>query len=312
MPQVAKVWQLLPHDPDKIQRLAQLLRVSPIAAQLLINRGLSDRDQAVRFLESPLSGLHPPDRLPGISAAADQLHRAVQEKKKICIYGDYDTDGITGTAILWQLLHLLDVPVEFHVPHRLEDGYGLRVEPLRQFAQRGVQVIVTVDCGITAVEEAEEARRLGLELIITDHHEYQTQLPRADVLVHPRLPGSDYPFGGLSGAGVAFKLAWTLATRISGSDKVSPPLREFLLDGVALAALGLIADVVPLQDENRIFVKHGLARIRTSPSIGVKALLESAGLAAGRAIKAEDVAFKRRHGSMPRAAWVVPDLSSSC
>jgi single-stranded-DNA-specific exonuclease len=290
--QVAKIWQLLPHDPSAIERLALMLRVSPIAAQLLLNRGLGDGDEAKRFLESPLSGLHAPERLPGISAAADRLLEAVRGKKKVCIYGDYDTDGITGTAILWQLLSLLDVPVDFHVPHRLDDGYGLRAEPLRQFAQQGTQVVVTVDCGITAVEEAAEARRLGLELIITDHHEHLEVLPQADVLVHPRLPGGDYPFGGLSGAGVAFKLAWTLAMRISGSEKVAPHLREFLLDAVALASLGLIADVVPLHDENRIFVKHGLARIRTSPSVGVKALLESAGLTPGNPIKAEDVAFK--------------------
>src|SRR5262249_2651100 len=181
---------------------------------------------------------------------------------------------------------------EFHMPHRLDDGYGLRSEPLRQYAAEGTQVVVTVDCGITAVDEADEARRLGLELIITDHHEMKAELPAADVLVHPRLPGSEYPFGGLSGAGVAFKLAWALCQEISGSDKVGPRFREFLLDAVGLAALGLIADVVPLHDENRIFVKHGLARIQASPSVGVRALLESAGLQAGAPLKAEDVAFK--------------------
>ncbi len=292
MAHVAKVWQLLAHDPAAVERLAGALRVSPIAAQLLLNRGFSDRDDARRFLDSPLSGLHAPERLPGVSAAADRLFDAVKNKKKVCIYGDYDTDGVTGTAILWQFFQILQVPVEFHLPHRLEDGYGLRVEPLRQFAQNGTQVVVTVDCGITAVEEADEARRLGLELIITDHHEFREELPRADVLVHPRLPGGDYPFGGLSGAGVAFKLAWTLAQRVTGSEKVSPQLREYLLDAVALASLGLIADVVPLHDENRIFVKHGLARIQASPTVGVKALVESAGLAPGKAVKAEDVAFK--------------------
>src|SRR5262245_48026792 len=289
---VAKVWHLLPHDPLAVERLAAALQVSPIAAQLLLNRGFTERDAARRFLDSPLTGLHSPERLPGVSAAADHLYDAVKNKKKVCIYGDYDTDGVTGTAILWQLLQLLQVPVEFHLPHRLDDGYGLRMQPLRQIAQNGNQVVVTVDCGITAVEEADEARRLGLELIITDHHEYRDELPRADVLVHPRLPGGDYPFGGLSGAGVAFKLAWTLAQRVTGSEKVSPQLREFLLDAVGLASLGLIADVVPLHDENRIFVKHGLARIKVSPTVGVRALVESAGLVPGRALKAEDVAFK--------------------
>jgi len=147
------------------------------------------------------------------------------------------------------------------------------------------------------VEEADEARRLGLELIITDHHEMRTRegvphLPAADVLVHPRLPGSTYPFDGLSGAGVAFKLAWAVAQRASGSDRVSDDLREFLLDAVGLAALGLVADVVPLQDENRIFVRHGLDRIRQKPSVGLRALMEAAQLGEGKPISSEDVGFR--------------------
>jgi single-stranded-DNA-specific exonuclease len=292
LPPTAKIWRLLPHDAAAVQRLADSIGISHVAAQLLLNRGRSDPADARRFIESPLTGLHPPERLPGIRDAVRRLAETVRQRKKVLVYGDYDVDGITGTAILWQLMQILEVPVEFHMPHRLDDGYGLRCEPLRQYAAEGTQVVVTVDCGITACEEAEEARRLGLELIITDHHEMKPALPAADVLVHPRLPGSEYPFGGLSGAGVAFKLAWSLSQEISGSEKVSPRLREFLLDAVALASLGLIADVVPLHDENRIFVKHGLARIQSSPSVGVRALLESAGMQPGSPLKAEDVAFK--------------------
>jgi len=292
LPPVAKVWQLLPHDAVAVERMSTALRMSPIAAQLLLNRGFADAEVAHRFLESHLTALHAPELLTGVLQAVDLLEIAIRDKKRICIYGDYDVDGISGTAILWNLFHLLDVPVEFHMPNRLEDGYGLRSSTLTQLAQQGTQVVVTVDCGITGIEEAATARRLGLQLVITDHHEYKDELPVADVLVHPGLPGGSYPFRGLSGAGVAFKLAWALCQRLSGSEKVLPKFREFLLDAVAHASLGLIADVVPLQDENRIFVKHGLNRLQTAPTVGLKALLESATLNSGSVLRAEDVAFK--------------------
>jgi single-stranded-DNA-specific exonuclease len=292
LPTVAKVWQLLPHDAAAVERMATALRVSPIAAQLLLNRGFGDAEAARRFIDSHLTALHAPELLTGVPHAVDLLETAIRDKKRICVYGDYDVDGISGTAILWNLLHLLDVPVEFHMPNRLEDGYGLRSSTLTQLAQQGTQVVVTVDCGITGIEEAATARQLGLQLVITDHHEHKDELPVAEVLVHPGLPGGSYPFRGLSGAGVAFKLAWALCQRLSGSEKVLPKFREFLLDAVALASLGLIADVVPLQDENRIFVKHGLNRLQTAPTVGLKALLESASLNSGAVLRAEDVAYK--------------------
>ncbi len=268
------------------------MNVSPIVAQLLLNRGIRTPDDGKRFLEAPLVGLHPPTSLPGIPEAVERLVRAIENKRRICIYGDYDVDGVTGTAILWGVLSHLGSSVEFYVPHRLEEGYGLNGEALRTLAGRGVQTVVTVDCGIASIAEADEARRLGLELIITDHHEMKDTLPAADVLVHPRLPGTSYPFGGLSGAGVAFKLAWALATKIAGSEKVSARMREFLLDAVALAALGLVADVVPLHDENRIYVRAGLMRLREKPPLGMKALIESAGLTANSQLRAEDIGFR--------------------
>src|SRR5262249_55094351 len=289
---VEKVWHLLPCDPDVTNRLAQAARVSPVVAQLLLNRGVSDPVEARRFLDAPLAGLHPPSALPHVPAAADRLARGVADRRKICIYGDYDVDGVTGTAILVQLLTRLGADVEFHVPLRLSEGYGLNAEKLRELAGRGVSLVVSVDCGIASLGEADEARRLGLELIVTDHHEMQDRLPNADVLVRPRLPGSTYPFDGLSGAGVAFKLAWALAQRASGGDRVNPDLRELLMDAVGLAALGLVADVVPLQDENRIFVRHGLERIASHPSIGLKALIDAAQIGEGKPITSEDVAFK--------------------
>jgi single-stranded-DNA-specific exonuclease len=291
-PPPAKTWHLLPHDRHAVERLAGALRLSPLVAQLLLNRGLGAPEQARRFLDAPLSGLHAPDRLPGVPAAADRILAAVAQRRKVCVYGDYDVDGVTGSAILLQVLRLLGADAELYVPHRLEEGYGLNREALRQIAQAKAELVVTVDCGIASLAEAEEARRLGLELIVTDHHEMHDRLPDAAVLVHPRLPGSTYPFGNLSGAAVAFKLAWALAQRRCGGEKVTPAFRDLLLDGVALAALGVVADVVPLQDENRILVRYGLQRLRQAMPVGLKALCEAAGLPAGAELRASDVAFK--------------------
>jgi single-stranded-DNA-specific exonuclease len=289
---LAKIWRLLPHEPDALSRLAADLGVAPVVAQLLYNRGLRDAAAARRFLDAPLTDLHPPASLPGAAAAADRLWAAARERRKITVYGDYDVDGVTGTAILFQALTLLGADVDFYVPNRLDEGYGLNIDALRQLAAGGTKVVVTVDCGICSCAEADEARRLGLELIVTDHHEHLAELPCADVLVHPRLPGHEYPFGGLSGAGVAFKVAWLTCQRAEGSDKVSPRLKQFLLDAVALAAMGLVADVVPLHDENRVYVRHGLHRLRAAPTVGLKALLETAGLSEAKSIRAEDVAYK--------------------
>ena len=295
--QVEKVWRLLPANPDEANRLAKGAKVSPVVAQLLLNRGVSDAKAALQFLSAPLAALHPPALLPNVPLAAERLHQSIAEKRKICIYGDYDVDGVTGTAILLKLLTHLKADVQFHVPLRLSEGYGLNSEKLRELAAQGVTMVVSVDCGIASLEEAEEARRLGLELIVTDHHEMKTHddkplLPVASVIVHPRLPGSSYPFDGLCGAGVAFKLAWALSQRVTGAERVSSELRELLLDALGLAALGLIADVVPLQDENRIFVRHGLARIREKPSVGLRALMEAAELGGEKPITSEDVGFR--------------------
>jgi len=291
LPRVEKSWHLLPHDPTAIERLSSSLRLSPVIAQLLCNRGLGEPAAARRFLDASLRNLHAPSLLPGVDEAAERLLQATRQGKKICIYGDYDVDGTSGTSILWRALLLAGANVSFYVPHRLEEGYGLNARALEEVSHTA-QVLVTVDCGIANVAEAEEARRLGLELIVTDHHELGPTLPEAAVLVHPRLPGSRYPFAGLSGAGVALKLAWAFCQRVVGGERVTPQLREFLLDGVALAALGLIADAVPLQDENRALVVNGLKRLREAPSPGIKALFEVSGLEEQTPLRAEDVSFK--------------------
>lgn len=297
MARTEKVWHLLPNNPDATNRLAAAAKVSPVVAQLLLNRDISDPVAARRFLDCPLNGLHPPHILPGVTEAAERIAHAIADKRKICVYGDYDVDGVTGTAILMRLLGKLGADVIYHTPDRIAEGYGLHTNRLRDLAQSGISLVISVDCGIASVVEADEAKKLGLELIVTDHHEMKVgldgpMLPDAAVIVHPRLPGGTYPFGDLCGAGVAFKLAWCVAQRCCGSERVPPEVRELLLDAVGLAALGLVADVVPLRDENRIFVKHGLERIRTNPSTGLRALMEAAGIKPDDAITSEDVGFK--------------------
>jgi single-stranded-DNA-specific exonuclease len=286
-----RAWRLLPHDSAALERLAREVPVPPVVAQLLLNRGIREAEAARRFLSMPFKGLHEPQLLPGVNAAADRLLDAIRQGRRICVYGDYDVDGLTGTALLSECLRHLEAKVEYYVPHRMDEGYGLNAEALARLAQSGVGTVVTVDCGIASTAEAEVARQLGLELIITDHHEPKEQLPGADVIVHPRLPGTAYPFGELSGSGVAFKLAWALCQRASGATKVTPRFRDFLLESVTLAALGMIADVVPLFDENRIFVRHGLARLRQTTSAGLKALVEVCGFTATENVLAEDVAY---------------------
>jgi single-stranded-DNA-specific exonuclease len=291
LPGFAKAWHLLPYRSADAERLGRRLGLYPIVAQLLLNRGLEDPDRITRFLAMPFRGLLDPGLLPGTQQAAERLMAAVRAQERICIYGDYDVDGLTGTVILWELLRRLGAVVDFYVPNRLEEGYGLHQRALAQIAESGTRLVVTVDCGIANVTEALEARRLGLELIVTDHHEARPVLPAAAVIIHPRLSPGAYPFGDLSGSGVAFKLAWAICQNASGATRVTPEFRQFLVESVSLAALGMVADCVPLQDENRIIVRHGLARLAKTSSPGLKALLRIAGLAERSEIFAADVSF---------------------
>lgn len=289
---VTRSWRLLPHDADKVTRLASALGVPALVAQLLVNRHLGTADDARRFLDASLNGLHQPGLLPGVDAAVDLIFETISQKGRICVYGDYDVDGLSGTALLLRGLRLIGADAQMYVPHRLDEGYGLHNGALARLAADGTALVVTVDCGIASIAEAAEARRLGLKLIVTDHHEFKEQLPDASVLVHPRLPGTSYPFGKLSGSAVAFKLAWALAMRASGGPKVTPRFREYLMDSVALASLGVVADVVPLVDENRILVRHGLARLCQGTLPGLRALCATAKVPPQARIKASDIGFR--------------------
>ncbi|MHC5537968.1 single-stranded-DNA-specific exonuclease RecJ [Singulisphaera rosea] len=286
-------WLLRPHDSVRIATFAREAHVSPLIAQLLLNRGIDNPSSASVFLQARMNGLHDPELLPGTVEAADRIVRAVREGRKIVIYGDYDVDGVCGTSILWGCLRLAGAQnVDYYIPHRVDEGYGVNADALRKLAHDdGASLIITVDCGISAVEEVKLARDLGLELIVSDHHTIGPVIPDADVVVHPSLPGSLYPDKNLCGAAVAFKLAWQVCKSFNDGKKASPHLRDFLVHSIGLVALATVADVVPLEGENRILVKHGLSGMFVDPSVGLKALMEVSGCLGRRKLTTGTVGF---------------------
>jgi single-stranded-DNA-specific exonuclease len=271
-----KQWVICPAS-DKADSLAQSLKVSPLFAQVLINRDISEQSACHSFLNPKLTDLIEPSLMPGAAAAVERISRAIGKKEKITIYGDYDVDGITATAILWQLLTILGADVDYYIPHRIEEGYGLNTEAIEQLAKSGTKLLISVDCGITALESANLAKELGLDLIVTDHHQPKNQLPEAFAIVHPSLDNS-YANPNSSGATVAFKLAWALVNKYKTGAKADAPLRDFLLNATSLAAMGTVADVVDLRGENRIIVSYGLKALPSCKLIGIQSLIDSVGL----------------------------------
>ncbi len=291
-----KEWIIKPPD-DRCQELARSLKVSPLIAQVLINRGIATYEQGNIFLRPKLTELIDPDCMPGIKPAVEQIKAALKNREKITIYGDYDVDGITGVSILWQVLRLLGGDVDYYIPHRIDEGYGLNIEAIETLAKSGTKVLITVDCGITAFESAELAETLGIKLIITDHHEIIEQdgdkshsLPRACAIVHPSLDKS-YPNQDSAGAMVAFKLAWAIANAFSSGVRLQPQIREFMLSATSLAAMGTIADIVDLRGENRVLTSFGLKALPESKLSGIQALLETLGLT-GQKLDSFHIGFK--------------------
>ena len=289
---MARKWTFHSHDEKAITRLSAQLRVTPLVAQVLLARGYDTPESAKYFLEPKLSNLHDPMLLPGVPEASRRIVEAVKAKRRITIYGDYDVDGVTSTALLWHCLKLHSANVDYYIPCRMEEGYGLNAAAISQLHEEDPdRLLVSVDCGIASVDVAAHAKEIGLELIITDHHTICETLPDAAVLVHPRLPGTEYPFGELCGVGVAFKLAWAICQLTGDGKKASPRMRDFLKSAVGLTAIGTVADVVPLVDENRIIVRYGLQSLRENPSLGLAALIKIAGLDKTPQLSAEDIGF---------------------
>jgi single-stranded-DNA-specific exonuclease len=278
-----RIWETIACEDSPIVALSRELGVSPVTARLLCIRGLGAPDDARRFLSPRIDDLHDPFRLAGMSIAVDRILGAIKSKDRIAIHGDYDVDGVTSTVILRRALELLDADVVHFIPERFRDGYGLQPATIDRLQQDGVRLIISVDCGIRADEAATRARELGIDLIITDHHEPGAELPHALAVINPKRHDCTYPDKNLAGVGVALKLVQALCT-CTGHAKWLPAF-------VKVAAIGTLADVVPLTGENRIIAKLGLGMLSTGPhKVGLRALLEVCGLT-GREIDSYHIGF---------------------
>jgi len=261
-------------DELSVQRLTDSLNISPILARLLVLRDIKTFGQAKQFFRPSIESLYDPFLMDQMESATTRVITALTENQKICIYGDYDVDGTCATALLYMFLKDLDANVEFYIPRRLEEGYGLSTSAIDSVKEKGTNLMIAVDCGITAIAETDYANQLGIDVIICDHHQPKEELPKAFAVLDPLKPGCNYPFKYLSGAGVAFKLAQGLCERIG---KRGLPLKY--LDLVALAGA---ADIVPLVDENRILVNEGLNLVNANPRPGIEALIEMSRLQPGQ------------------------------
>ncbi|MDM5298907.1 single-stranded-DNA-specific exonuclease RecJ [Bacillus pumilus] len=257
-------WEYEHPSEEKVKSLSENLNISALTASLLVKRGLEEVEEARSFLFDQKADFYDPFLLKGMKEAVERINQAIEEQESIVIFGDYDADGVTSTSVLLHTLKERSAKVDFYIPDRFKEGYGPNEQAFRYIKEQGASLVITVDTGIAAVNEARIAKEIGLDLIITDHHEPSEELPEALAIVHPKQPGCEYPFKELAGVGVAFKVAHALLGE----------LPVHLLD---LAAIGTIADLVPLHDENRWLAKKGLMQLRQSNRPGLKALMKEAG-----------------------------------
>lgn len=281
-----KIWEYKNENLDRkdIDKFAKSCRISPAVAVILMNRGITDEKAALSFLKKGLDGVHDPFLLNDMEEAVTRILAAVSAQEKITVYGDYDADGVTSTAVLYGFLKKIGANADYFLPDRFKDGYGLNISAINRITRNGTKLMITVDCGITSVGEVEFAKTQGLDVIITDHHTCKETLPRAVAVINPKRPDSTYPFRELAGVGVAFNLVLAAAVRMGYSSK------EIFFEYADLAAIGTIADVVPLLDENRVIASRGISLIAEGKNIGVRALLEVSG-AGERPTDSTTVAF---------------------
>ncbi len=285
-----KRWRLNPVNRELRETLGRELNILPLTAQLLVNRGLVDCGKASSFLKPSLTDLHDPFLLKGMDKAVERIARALDAGEKIAVYGDYDVDGTTSTALLCLFFRELGVDAGWYIPERQAEGYGLNEAALKKLHAAGVKLVITVDCGASNEAEVECAASLGMDVIVTDHHEMPPEPPRACAIINPKQEGCAFPFKGLAGVGVAFNLAMALRSRLreTGWFKGPEPNLKKYLD---LVAIGTVADMVPLVDENRVLVAHGLKELDRTERPGLKALKDSVFLKPGR-ITAENIAYQ--------------------
>ncbi len=277
------LWILEPVDEDAISRLSSEARLPFLAALVLYRRGYRDIISVERFRNPSLDHLHDPFLLEGMKPAVERLVKAKERGEKVLIHGDYDVDGVSATALLIKGFERIGIGAEYYLPRRIEEGYGLSARAIEEAKRINASLILTVDCGVTAIEEAQLALRAGIDLIVTDHHEPGEQLPEALAVIDPKRADSKYPFSELAGVGVAFKLLAALTTSLKGS-------LDLVYEDLDLVALGTIADVAPLIGENRVFARFGLGKITQAINPGIKALLDISNLK-GKTVTSQNVAF---------------------
>ena len=263
-----------PEQEETVSKLQEQLGVSQKIARLLTLRGIDSYDKAESFFRPDLSKIHDPFLMKDMDKATDRLAEAIREGQKILVYGDYDVDGTTSTSILFIFLEKFGVDVDFYIPHRFKEGYGINEEGIQHAIDTGADLIVSVDCGITAVKETEKAKQHGIDLVICDHHNVGDTIPDAVAVLDPKREDCSYPFEGLSGAGVGFKLIQGTIKKLGLSESMAHELLD-------LVAISIASDIVPIEDENRILMTEGLKQINTSPRVGVKALLDLINLEVG-------------------------------
>ena len=265
-----KKWQIYQIDEKKVEEIAKNYNINKLLAIILVNRDIIEQEQIKKFLEPKRNDFYDPYQMPDMEIAVERIMKAIDNEEKIIIYGDYDVDGITSVTVLKSFLEERGIKVEEYIPNRLEEGYGLNKKAIDKIVKDGNQLMITVDCGISAIEEVDYANRLGIETIITDHHEPGNELPKAIAVVDAKRKDNKYPFRNLAGVGVVFKLIQALGMRMGLAEK------EYLkyLD---IVCIGTISDIVPLVDENRVIVKLGLKLVEQTKNLGLKSIIQSSG-----------------------------------
>jgi len=302
MSTIAPRWEVEPCDEAATATLAAALNIDPAIARLLCQRGFSDPERAGRFLNPSLDHLHDPMLLAGMDVAVERILGAIARKERIGIHGDYDVDGITSTVILRRALEMLGAEVMHFIPERLKDGYGLQPAAIERLHGDGVALVISVDCGIRGADAARRARELGVDLVITDHHEPDAELPPALAVINPKRADCSYPDKYLAGVGVALKLVQALCRRAG---------REQLLPGfIKVAAIGTLADVVPLVGENRVIAKLGLELLSRGPhKIGLRSLIDVCGLS-GKTIDSYHIGFMLAPRVNAAGRMSTPDIAT--
>lgn len=265
-----KKWEYYEQDKELVEQIAKKHNISTLLAKILINRNIVDEEEINVFLNPKRNNFHDPFLMLDMDKAVDRIIKAIKNKEKTIIYGDYDVDGITSITVLKKFLSERGLEVDYYIPNRLEEGYGLNKDAIQEIAKQGYTLMITVDCGISGINEIEMANSLGIETIITDHHEQLDSLPQAYCIINPKRKDNTYPFRGLAGVGVVFKLIQAISIKLGLDEKA-------YLKYLDIVCIGTISDIVPLVDENRVIAKLGLMLVKVTKNIGLKELITQTG-----------------------------------